>query len=109
MQERRQTVSQKTLTKVVKLPLIFLSADGFDGDIDYKKVNEILWKLQDEIRQVKNRSIRYFYEDSGLESGYFKKYLLDITPPEAYCNGAMKNSIAIRRANWSTTETSTNG
>ena len=70
-------MSQKTLTKVVKLPLIFLSVDGFDGDIDYKKVNEILWKLQDEIRQVKNRSIRYFYEDSGLESGYFKKYLQD--------------------------------
>ena len=59
-------MSQKTLTKVVKLPLIFLSVDGFDGDMDYKKVNEILWKLQDEIRQVKNRSIRYFYEDSGL-------------------------------------------
>lgn len=99
----------KTISKVVRIPLIFLSVAGMEEDYDYKNVNRILWDLQEEIRVIKNQTIRYLYEDSSLESGYFKKYLEDNQATvkqeslQNYIYGFFSHSVLCNTGNLSTT------
>ena len=106
-------MSKKMITKVIKLPLIFLSVDEFDGDIDYKQINRILWKLQDEIRIIKNTVVRYYWEDSGLESDYFAKYAAEHPVADdsldKYIYRAFSGTMMCNSSNYSTTLQATRG
>ena len=56
------------MTKVVKLPLICEQSDKDGNPIDYKKIYEILFELQRQTREIKNKSIQYCWEFSNFSS-----------------------------------------
>lgn len=99
--------SPSMIQKVVKIPLIFLSVDGYDDDYDYHDVNSILWKLQDEIRVIKNTIIRYCWENSGLESDYFAKYTAEHPATEEslddYIYRSFNHTMMCNSGNFATT------
>lgn len=61
------------ITKVVKLYLISSQQDKDGNDVDYHQVNKILWSLQDQVREIKNKSIQYCWEWAGFSSDYNKR------------------------------------
>lgn len=61
------------MTKVVKLPLICEQSDKDGNPIDYKKIYEILFELQRQTREIKNKSIQYCWEFSNFSSDYYKQ------------------------------------
>ncbi len=60
------------MIKVVKIPLIY-AEERNQEDLDYKKVNEILWQLQRQTRSIKNKVIQLCWEYSGFASDYKQK------------------------------------
>lgn len=54
--------------KVVRIPLIS------NNEIDYKEVNKILWKLQDQTRAIKNKTIQMAWEWNNFSADYKEKY-----------------------------------
>ncbi|MGN0595607.1 MAG: RNA-guided endonuclease TnpB family protein, partial [Hominimerdicola sp.] len=62
------------MTKVIKLALICEHYDKEGILIDYKDVYKILWDLQKQTREIKNKSIQYCWEYNNFTSDYYKKY-----------------------------------
>ena len=62
------------MTKVVKLPLICEQTDKDGNSVDYKDVYKILWDLQKQTREIKNKTIQYSWEFSGFSSDYYKEH-----------------------------------
>lgn len=54
--------------KVVRIPLIS------NNEIDYKEVNKILWKLQDQTRAIKNKTIQMAWEWNNFSADYKKEH-----------------------------------
>lgn len=46
------------LTKIVKLYLISEQIDKDGNRVDYKEINSILWNLQKQTRDIKNKTVR---------------------------------------------------
>lgn len=82
-----KNTSGRTITKVVRVPLICCQFDKDGNEVDYKKINEILWEIQRQTRQIKNRIIQLCWEWKGFSSDYVKregvypkdKEILDLT------------------------------
>lgn len=55
------------MVKVVRIPLI-------SDVLDYKTVNKLLWKLQDQTRMIKNKTIQMAWEWNNFSSDYKKEY-----------------------------------
>lgn len=67
------TKGEKHMTKVVRIPLI--SRTEKDGkEMDYKDICHILWDLQRETRDIKNRAVQLCWEWQGFSSDYKKDY-----------------------------------
>ena len=62
------------MNKVVKLALICEQSDKDNSPVDYKKINEILWELQKQTREIKNKAIQYCWEYNNFSSDYYKKF-----------------------------------
>ena len=62
------------MNKVVKLALICEQSDKDNSPVDYKKINEILWELQKQTREIKNKTIQYCWEYYNFSSDYYKKF-----------------------------------
>ena len=62
------------MNKVVKLALICEQQNKDGEEVDYKEVYRILWDLQKQTREIKNRSIQYCWEYSNFSSDYFRKF-----------------------------------
>lgn len=60
------------MTKVVKLALICEQNDKDNNPIDYKEIYKILFELQRQTREIKNKSIQYCWEYSNFSSDYYK-------------------------------------
>lgn len=60
------------MTKVVKLALICEQNDKDNNPIDYKDIYKILFELQRQTREIKNKSIQYCWEYSNFSSDYYK-------------------------------------
>lgn len=68
-----KNTSGRTITKVVRVPLICCQLDKDGNEVDYKKINEILWEIQRQTRQIKNRIIQLCWEWKGFSSDYVKR------------------------------------
>ena len=62
------------MNKVVKLVLICEQFDKDGNEVDYKDVYKLLWELQKQTREIKNKSIQYCWEFSNFSSDYYKKH-----------------------------------
>lgn len=60
------------MNKVVKLALICEQKDKDGNDVDYKEINGLLWELQRQTREIKNKTIQYCWEWNGFSSDYNK-------------------------------------
>ena len=58
------------MTKVVKIYLISKVTDKDGSPVDYKDVNKILWDLQKQTREIKNKAIQLCWEWHGFSSDY---------------------------------------
>ena len=61
------------MNKTTKIPLITAIVNLAGEEVDYKDVFKILWKLQDQTREVKNKTIQMLWEWSDYSSDYKKK------------------------------------
>lgn len=61
-----------TLTKVVKLYLISEQINKEGQKIDYQRINSILWDLQKQTRDIKNRTVQLCWEWMNFSSDYCK-------------------------------------
>ena len=61
------------MTKVVKVYLIskVLNKDG--EKVEYENVCNILWQLQYETRQLKNKAVQLCWEWNNFQSDYYKE------------------------------------
>ena len=62
------------MNKVVKLALICEHSDADGNSVDYKDVYKLLWSLQAQTREIKNKSIQYCWEYSNFSSDYYKEH-----------------------------------
>lgn len=62
------------MLKVVKLALICEQVDKDGNAVEYTKVNKILWDLQNQTREIKNKAIQYCWEYSNFSSDYYKQF-----------------------------------
>ncbi len=60
------------MTKVVRLALICEQVNKDKIVVDYKEIYEILWELQKQTREIKNKSIQYCWEYNNFSSDYYK-------------------------------------
>lgn len=60
--------------KVVKIALICDQIDKDGKDVNYNDIYKLLWDLQKQTREAKNKVIRLCWEWSGYSSEYFKTY-----------------------------------
>lgn len=58
------------VTKVAKLYLISEQPDGNGNIMDFHEINKILWSLQRQVREIKNKSIQLCWEWMGFCSEY---------------------------------------
>ena len=61
------------LTKIVKLYLISEQIDKDGNRVDYKEINSILWNLQKQTRDIKNKTVQLCWEWMNFSSDYYKK------------------------------------
>ena len=62
------------MNKVVKLALICEHIDKDGNPVDYKDVYKLLWNLQSQTREIKNKSIQYCWEYNNFSSDYYKEH-----------------------------------
>ena len=101
----------RKMTKVVKLPLICEQTDENGNSVDYKDVYRILWDLQKQTREIKNKTIQYCWEYSGFSSDYYKEYhkypdnneILSKKTLFGYINSKLKDDYDLYSGNLSTT------
>lgn len=60
--------------KVVKIALICDQIDKDGKDVNYNDIYKLLWDLQKQTREAKNKVIRLCWEWSGYSSEYFKTH-----------------------------------
>ena len=98
------------MTKVVKLALICEQNDKDNNPIDYKEIYKILFELQRQTREIKNKSIQYCWEYSNFSSDYYKlnheypkeKEILSYTL-DGFVNDKFKTGNDLYSSNCSTT------
>lgn len=98
------------MTKVVKLALICEQNDKDNNPIDYKEIYKILFELQRQTREIKNKSIQYCWEYSNFSSDYYKlnheypkeKEILSYTL-DGFVNDKFKTGNDLYSGNCSTT------
>lgn len=98
------------MNKVVKLELICEHSDKSGNPVDYKDIYKLLWKLQSQTREIKNKSIQYCWEYSNFSSDYYKekheypkeKDILNYTL-DGFVNDKFKTGNDLYSANCSTT------
>lgn len=61
------------MQKVLKVALICEHFDKDGKPVDYREVNKLLWELQKQTREIKNKSIQYCWEFSNFSSDYYKE------------------------------------
>ena len=61
------------MTKVVKVYLISKVLNSNGEEVKYKDVNKILWQLQYETRQLKNKIVQLCWEWDNFQSDYYKE------------------------------------
>lgn len=61
------------MTKVTKVYLISEQIDKDGNKIDFKKISELLWNLQRQTRDIKNKSVQLCWEWLNFSSDYYKK------------------------------------
>ena len=61
------------MTKVIKLALICEQCNKDGALIDYNEIYKILWELQRQTREIKNKSIPYCWEYNNFSSDYYRK------------------------------------
>ena len=61
------------MNKVVKLALISETYDKDGNEVDYKEINKLLWELQKQTREIKNKSIQLCWEYNNFSCDYYKK------------------------------------
>ena len=62
------------MVKVVKVPLISKQKDNNGNEMKYIDVCKILWELQKQTREIKNKTIQLCWEWSGYSSDYKKQF-----------------------------------
>jgi IS605 OrfB family transposase len=62
------------MVKVVRIPLISNATYTDGSELPYKEVNRMLWKLQDQTRTIKNKTVQLLWEWNNFSSDYKKKY-----------------------------------
>ena len=98
------------MNKVVKLALICEHFDKNGNKIDYKDIYKLLWEMQKQTREIKNKSIQYCWEYSNFSSDYYKEHhqypnekeILNYTL-EGYVGDKFKTGNDLYSANCSTT------
>lgn len=60
------------MVKVVKIYLISEQVDEQGKDVDYNTICGVLWDLQWETREIKNKTVQLCWEWSGFSSDYYK-------------------------------------
>lgn len=60
------------LTKVLKVYLISEQFDKTGDKVDFKEINKLLWSLQKQTREIKNKTIQLCWEWNNYSSDYFK-------------------------------------
>lgn len=60
------------MNKVVKLSLICEQTDKDGNKVEHGEVYKILWELQRQTREIKNKTIQYCWEYSNFSSDYYK-------------------------------------
>lgn len=60
------------LVKTLKVYLISEQFDKAENSVDYKEVNKVLWKLQKQTREAKNRTVQLCWEWNNFSSDYVK-------------------------------------
>ena len=99
------------MNKVVRLALICEHTDKDGVPVDYKDVYKLLWKLQDQTREIKNKSIQLCWEYSNFSSDYYKKNheypkekeILNYTLLSGFVNDKFKTGNDLYSGNCSTT------
>lgn len=61
------------MIKVTKAYLICDQKDENRNEVDFKKINEILWTLQRQTREIKNKSVQLCWEWLNFSSDYYKQ------------------------------------
>ena len=61
------------MVKVTSIYLLSRVVDVNGNPVDYKDVYKILWKLQDQTRMLKNKTIQLCWEYNNFSSDYYKK------------------------------------
>lgn len=60
------------LTKIVKLYLISEQIDKDGNRVDYKEINSILWNLQKQTRDIKNKTVQLCWEWMNFSSVLYR-------------------------------------
>lgn len=61
------------MTKVIKVYLISKVLNANGEEVKYEDVNKILWQLQHETRQLKNKIVQLCWEWNNFQSDYYKE------------------------------------
>ena len=61
------------MTKVIKVYLISKVLNANGEEVNYEDVNKILWQLQHETRQLKNKIVQLCWEWNNFQSDYYKE------------------------------------
>ncbi len=59
--------------KVIKLQLICEQTNKKGDIVDYRDIYKILWKLQEQTQNIKNKTIQYCWEYFNFSSDYYKE------------------------------------
>lgn len=100
------------LNKVVKIALICCEhVDASGNEVDYKDIYKILWDLQYQTREIKNKTVQLLWEWNNFSSDYKKQY--DIYPNlndvlkyksiSGYAYNQLKNNYNLNSSNLITT------
>lgn len=98
------------MNKVVKLSLICEQTDKDGNKVEHGEVYKILWELQRQTREIKNKTIQYCWEYSNFSSDYYKinheypneKEILSFTL-KGFVNDKFKKGNDLYSGNCSTT------
>ena len=97
------------MVKVVRLSLITEQLDKDGNPVDYKEVNRILWDIQRQTREIKNKTVQYCWEYSNFSSEYYKEHqtypdradILNYKRMDGYVNHQLKGKYDLYTANLS--------
>ena len=74
------------MVKAIKIPLISKTVDQEGNEIDFHAVSTVLWQLQRETRELKNKAVQLLWEWYNFSSDYKKAY--GEYPPKDACGCA---------------------